>query len=209
MIWKKINSNYLIIINNFVKKRLFELTGILLILASFFLFASIITYTPNDPNFIYNQDNSEIQNITGFYGSVISDFILQSIGLISILLVINLFYWGLKIITKKIILNFIPKIFFSIIYIISGSTFVNISFNSSFWLIDNGNSGFVGRIVKESIYNFNNLAESQYFVYFLVLVTFVFFILSLGITLNEINKILLFPFKVVKKLINLFFRKKK
>ena len=65
MIWKKINSNYLIIINNFIKKRLFELAGILLILASFFLFASIITYTPNDPNFIYNQDSSEIQNITG------------------------------------------------------------------------------------------------------------------------------------------------
>ena len=90
-------SQILTKINNFTKKRLIEFSGILLVLFSFFVFASIITYSPDDPNFIYSPENTEIKNIGGFYGSVISDFLLQSIGLISILLSINFFYWGLKI----------------------------------------------------------------------------------------------------------------
>ena len=89
-------SQVLTKINNFIKKRLVELCGILLVLFSFFLLASIITYSPDDPNFIYNPENTQVKNIAGFYGSVIADFLLQSIGLISILLVINFFYWGLK-----------------------------------------------------------------------------------------------------------------
>ena len=81
-------------INNFVKKRLIELSGILLVLFSFFLLASIITYSPDDPNFIYSPENTQIKNIGGFYGSVVSDFLFQSIGLISILLTINFFLLG-------------------------------------------------------------------------------------------------------------------
>ena len=78
-------------INNFVKKRLIESSGLLLILFSFFLIASIITYSPEDPNFIYSPENTQIKNIGGFYGSVISDFLLQSIGLVSIFITINFF----------------------------------------------------------------------------------------------------------------------
>ena len=84
------NSQILIKINHFVKNRLIETSGILIILLAIFLFLSIVTYSPNDPNFIYTPENVEVANIGGFYGSVISDFLLQSIGLISILLVLNL-----------------------------------------------------------------------------------------------------------------------
>ena len=98
-------SQILAKINNLIKKRLIEFLGIVLMLFSFFLLASIITYSPSDPNFIYAPDNTEIKNIGGFYGSVISDFLLQSLGLISIFLVINFFYWGIKLTTKKIIAN--------------------------------------------------------------------------------------------------------
>ena len=144
------NSNILIKINNFIKKRLIELSGVLLILVSIFLLASIISYSPGDPNFIYTPENFDIKNLGGFYGSVISDFLLQSIGLISFLIVINIFYWGLKIILEKKINNFLPKIFFTLAYIIFGTTFINIYYYDSFWLIDNGNGGFIGRIIKEN-----------------------------------------------------------
>ena len=88
-------SLILLKINIFVKNRLIELLGILLIFFSFFLFLSIISYSPSDPNFIYNIESTQIKNIGGFYGSVISDILLQSIGLVSIFLVINFFYLGL------------------------------------------------------------------------------------------------------------------
>ena len=109
--------------------------------------ASIVSYSPSDPNFIYTPENVEIKNFGGFYGSVIADFLLQSIGIISFFIVLNLFYWGLKLVAEKKVSNFISKVFFTLVYIITGTTFINIFNNNSFWLIDNGNGGFVGRIV--------------------------------------------------------------
>ena len=121
-------------LNNFTKKRLYELAGILLIVSNFFLIASIFTYSPSDPNFIYTPENTEIKNIGGFYGSVISDFFLQAIGLISLLLTITLLCWGYKLLKKQSINNLPLKAFFIIIYIISGTASANILFNNSLFI---------------------------------------------------------------------------
>ena len=197
------SSQILIKINSIIKNRLIELLGISLILVSIFLLLSIVSYSPSDPNFIYTPENTEIKNIGGFYGSVISDFLLQSLGLISIFLAFNLFYWGLKLTTQKTISNFITKIFFIFIYIVFGTVVFSIFYNDSFWLVDNGNGGFVGRTINKNIYYFTPLIENQYVIYSLVLLTIIFFILSLDIKLNEIIKILLLPFKIIKKIVNL------
>ena len=125
------NSNILIKINNFIKNRLIELSGSLLIIISIFLFLSVITYSGGQDSFIIKSDNSEIgfKNLGGFYGSAIADFLLQSIGLIIFLFVLNLLFWGFKLITEKKISNFLTKIFFTIIYIVTGTTFLNITYS--------------------------------------------------------------------------------
>jgi len=202
------NSPVLLKINNFIKNRAIELVGILLVFLSFFLLAAFISYSPSDPNFIYSPSEVEIKNIGGFYGSVIADFLLQSLGLISILIVCNFFYWGAILITKKIVVNFILKSFFLLIYIILGSLVLNISYSDSFWLIDNGNGGFVGRAIKENIYYLSPLVENKYVLYSLSLLTIIFFILSLGIKLNEIVKVLSFPILIIKNISNFFIKNK-
>ena len=200
------NSKILSKISNFIKYRLIELFGFLLVIVGIFLFLSIITYSGGQDSFIYKSDNPDIdiKNFGGFYGSAIADILLQSIGLIIFLFILNLFFWGFKLITEKKISNFITKIFFTIIYIIFGTTFLNISYHFSNWLFDNGNGGFVGRSVKENIYYFTTLIDNQYVIYSLILLTIIFFILSLGIKLSEIIKILFFPFIIIKKVANLF-----
>ena len=196
-------------VNSFIKNRLIELMGIFLILISFFLLASIASYSPSDPNFIYTPESTEIKNIAGIYGSIISDFLLQSLGLISILLILNFFYWGIKITKYKKINNIIAKISFIFSYIIFGTTTLNILFNDSFWLIDNGNGGFVGREIKENIYYFTPIIENQLIIYSLILLTVVFFILSLGIKLKELGYILVFFLTLPKKILNIFIKKTK
>ena len=203
------NSQILVKINNFIKNRLIELLGTLLVLISIFLLASIVSYSPSDPNLIYTPESPEIKNIGGFYGSVISDFLLQSLGLISIFLVFNFFYWGIKLTARKKITNIITKIFLVFVYIVFGTTILNILYNDSFWLIDNGNGGFVGRTIKENIYYFTPLIENQYVIYSLIALTIIFFILSLGIKPNEIIKILLLPSMIAKKITNLLSKGKK
>ena len=46
------------------------------------------------------------------------------------------------------------KLFLVVAYLTLGSVFIYQTFNNSFWLIDNGNSGFVGEISYNFIYNF-------------------------------------------------------
>ena len=54
------------------------------------LFIALISYSPNDPNFIF-PENTEIKNLLGFQGSYISDLFFQSIGFISYLISLTLF----------------------------------------------------------------------------------------------------------------------
>ncbi len=204
---KKMNTQILMRINAFIKNRVIELLGSLMALTSIFLLLSISSYSPSDPNFIYNPEGGEINNLGGFYGSVTSDFLLQALGLISFFIVLNLFYWGFKLLSKKRINNFTPKIFFTLIYIIFGTTYINIFYNESFWLIDNGNGGFVGQIIKENLFFISNIIENKYFGFSLLLISIFFFILSLDLKINEITKILTSPFLIIQKIFS-FFRKK-
>tara|TARA_B100000579_G_scaffold431149_1_gene445733 strand:- start:157 stop:2277 length:2121 start_codon:yes stop_codon:yes gene_type:complete len=191
-------------LNSFTKKRLYEIAGIVLIASNLFLIASIFTYSPTDPNFIYTPENTEIKNIGGFYGSVISDFFLQSIGLITLLLIMTLLSWSYKLLIKQSINNLPLKTFFIIVYIIFGTLFTNILFNNSYLLVDNGNGGFVGNIIKEKIYNLFPFIENQYVSYLLILLTLIFFTLSLDLKINQINKILISPIIFLKTIINVF-----
>ena len=198
------NSKILSNINSFIKKRLIEAIGVLLIFLGLYLLVIIASYSPNDPNFIYNSDSTKIANVGGFYGSVISDFLLQSLGLIAILFVFNWLTWGFTLIKTKAISNFSTKLFYTFLYLVFGTTALNITYNTSYWLIDNGNGGFVGRIIKENIYYFTPLIENEYIIYFLILITVIFFVLSLSIKISEFLNILTSPLKIIKKIFTFF-----
>ena len=45
-------------IGTFCVNRLAELVGIIIILASIFIFASLVTYSPEDPNFIFPENTT-------------------------------------------------------------------------------------------------------------------------------------------------------
>ena len=109
---------------SFFNKRIIEIIGLLTVLLSFFLLLSLSTYTPEDPNFIF-PESIKIHNLFGFYGSVISDLILQSFGIISFLFCVTIFFIGILIIRYKKLENILSSLFYSIIYIVSGSTFAS------------------------------------------------------------------------------------
>ena len=94
-------SQILIKLNSFVKKRFIEFSGILLVIASVFLLISILSYDQGDPSLTYTPETNLIKNLGGFYGSAIADFILQSIGLVSFFIIINLFNWGFTLMKEK------------------------------------------------------------------------------------------------------------
>ncbi len=185
------NNKFLNIVANFLKKRTFEFMGFVLIFLSILLSISFLTYSPSDPSFIYGENNVSVSNYFGIYGSMISDFLLQSFGVISFLLLITILSWGIRLVLKKELNKIIFKLLFLIIYIISGCAYINITYDNSFWLIDNGNSGFIGKNIVILMQNYIPLFESYYTEFVLIFITILFFFLASELNLLSILRIFL------------------
>ena len=180
------NTNFLNSVTNFLKKRTFELLGLILVLTSVALAIAFTTYSPEDPSFIYGDKSFEIKNFLGIYGSSIADFLLQSFGLVSFLLLLNFLFWGLNLIIKKELKKIVLKLFLVIAYLTLGTVFIYLTFNNSFWLIDNGNSGFVGKITYNFLYTWVPWIDNIYSTYGLLLLTLIFFSLSAEINYKKL-----------------------
>ncbi len=189
------NTNFLDSVTNFLKKRTFELLGLILVLSSVALAIAFTTYSPEDPSFVYGDRNFEIQNFFGIYGSSIADFLLQSFGLASFLLLLNFLSWGLNLIIKKELRRIILKLFLVVAYLTVGTVFIYLTFDNSFWLIDNGNSGFVGKITYNFINTWAPWIDNVYSIYGLLLLTIIFFSFSADINYKKIFSVVITLFK--------------
>ena len=187
-------KNYLSKTLDFIIKRLIEILGIIFVIIGILLFLALVSYSADDPNFIYSNDKV-INNLLGFKGSVISDFFLQSIGLVSFLFAISIFFTGTSVIIKKKPLVILENFFFIIIYSLFGSLFLNFYYKASFWLPVNGNGGFVGEMLSNSfILSLVKLNEQIAFYILIVLVIFLF-LLSINFRINFILSVIKFLFR--------------
>ena len=183
----------------FCIKRIAEFVGLFIISISIFLIISLATYSPEDPNFIF-PESTVIENLMGSKGSFISDLLFQSFGLIAILIPFTFFFTGIKIFLSKKFLIIIENIFFTILYIIFGCLFFQAFSEKSYWLIINGNDGFVGNTFSDTfLLNFITKTEKFSF-YVLIFLTSVLFLKSINFRVSYI-------FLLLKKILQFFKRK--
>ena len=164
---------------NFALKRLAEIFGILISLTGVMLFLALITYSPNDPNFIF-PDNTKIENLMGFQGSFVSDLFFQSVGLIAYLIPFTFIFTGINILKTKDFFLFIENIFFTILYLIFGTLFFAYFYSDTYALYVNGNSGFVGEYLNNSFLKSIILINDDIFFYILILIIMIFFMISIN-----------------------------
>ena len=192
---KKLINSLLI----FTIKKLIEITGIIFSILGALLFLALISYSPEDPNFIF-PDNVEIKNILGFQGSLVADFFLQSIGLIAYLIPITYIFTGVNIFKKKEIFLSIENTFFIILYSLIGSSFFNFFYKDTFSLYINSNGGFIGNYLNESF--LNSIIGPYKNIYFYIFIILILILFLISINFNTKNFILF-----IKKTF-LFFLKK-
>ena len=173
---KKITSNAML----FVTKRLIELSGFLISLFGFVILLALITYSPEDPNFIFSE-GTEIKNLLGFQGSFLSDIFFQSIGLISYLVAVTLIFSGINIFLKKEFLLIIENCFFVILYSLFGSLFFSYFFMESLTLYINGNGGFVGNFLNGIFFGKLISLNETIFFYLLIAILIIFFFMSINL----------------------------
>ena len=171
----------------FILNRLSEILGFFVLITGLFLLISLISYSPEDPNFIF-PENTDIKNLLGFRGSYISDLFFQSIGLISYLISLTLIFTGVNIVINKDLLLIVENIFYSILYSIFGSLFFSHYHNSDFVLFINGNGGFVGNYVDESLLNRLIALNENLSYYFLIILILGLFLLSINFNVKKILK---------------------
>jgi len=184
-------KNYINKIANFVIRRLSELLGILIIVTSILLLISLLSYSPEDPNFIF-PENREIKNILGFRGSYVADIFFQSIGLISLLIPFSLFFTGLSITINKNLIVIIGNLFFIILYTLLATLFFGIFHQETYLLILNGNNGFVGSFMSETVISDLLKTNKTISYYSLIFLIFLFFLLSSNFKFSHILKIFFF-----------------
>ena len=182
----------------FTIKRLIEILGILISFIGIFLFISFITYSPDDPNFIF-PENTKIKNLLGIQGSYISDLFFQSVGLIAYLIPITYIFSGINIFKKKEIFLIIENSFFIILYLIFGSIFFSFFYKTAFTLYINGNGGFVGNYLSNLFSNNVNSSYENIIYYVLILLISLFFLISINFNIknfiSSLNKIYIFLFR--------------
>ncbi len=191
---KKIaNLTFLFLIN-----RLIEIFGILVSIVGIVLLISLISYSPDDPNFIF-PETTEIQNLLGFRGSYMSDFFLQSVGFIAYLIPITYIFMGINIFRKKEIFLIIENTFYIILYTIIGSTFFSFFYKDTFKLYTNGNGGFVGNYFNETFMNNIISLNENIFYYIFIILIILIFLISINFNLKK------FIFSI-KKFFNFFLK---
>ncbi len=168
---------------DFTAKRVAELIALFLIFLSILLLISLISYSPEDPNFIF-PENTVVKNILGYRGSYISDIFFQSVGLISFLISLTIFFTGVNLFRKKKFLIIIENLFYTVLYSIFGSLFLAVYHSNSYWLSINGNGGFVGKFLESTFFSsLINLNEKISY-YILILISLIIFLISISFSIK-------------------------
>ena len=179
----------------FTIKRLIEIFGFCVLLIGILLFITLVSYSPEDPNFIF-PENTEIKNLLGYQGSFISDLFLQSIGYISYLIPFTLVFTGINIFKDKSFFLIIENFFFIILYSFFGSLFLSFFYQDAFTLYINGNGGFVGNYLNQTFLNDIIILNINISYYSLILLIIFLFLVSINFNLqkflNTINKFIYF-----------------
>jgi len=191
-----------IIVNNainFALNRVIEIFGITISIMGVLLLASLITFSPDDPNFIF-PDKTQIKNILGFRGSFTADIFLQSFGVIALLIPFSFILSGVNIILNKKFFLIIRSIFYTIFYSLFGSLFFSLFYPEAFKLYINGNGGFIGNYLETTFLNSFVSINLQISFYILILLILFLFLISINFKFNYFYKIIkkIFLFLFIK-----------
>src|SRR5210317_1514398 len=92
---------------------------------------------------------------------------------------------GVNILKSKDFFLIIENNFFTILYLIFGSLFFGHFYSDAYFLYINGNSGFVGEYLNKSFLRSLILINKDIFFYVLILITIIFFLLSINFNLKK------------------------
>ncbi len=135
---------------DFIHRRLVELGGLALLLLALVCVLSLVSYSPDDPNFNHATANPA-SNLLGRGGAHLADLLLQTIGFGSIALILGLIAWSWRVVSHRglrwgwIHLAVLP---FGVCFASASLAALPVSEG---WPLNSGYGGIVGEVIFNSI----------------------------------------------------------
>ena len=169
-------------LRNFIKHRLLEITGLIIIIFDISFAISIIDYNSLDAS-INNSTSLPVSNIMGLYGAIVSDLALQFFGVSILLPFLILLVWGFHLIRHITITHIGYKILATLISVFTAA-FVLSSLSSPIdWPILSGLGGMFGYLTFEPVISFCRAHEIDkgFPIFAAVMISFISFLLALSL----------------------------
>ena len=157
-------SNFLPLgMSDILYQRGIEFIGVGMIAIAIALTISFTSYTPADPSLNTSSSIAETQNLLGAIGALVSDILLQTIGISSTFLIILLCGWGWRLITINHVNS--PCLRLAILPLGILLTCLTLSYLNPHdsWLFKSGLGGMVGDLLKLFIDNLSLNVKSYWF----------------------------------------------
>jgi S-DNA-T family DNA segregation ATPase FtsK/SpoIIIE len=135
---------------DFLHRRLVEMGGLALLLIALICVLSLVTYSPDDPNFNHATGNTAT-NLLGSGGAHLADLLLQTIGFGSIALILGLVAWSWRVMSHRglpwgwVHLAVLP---FGICFVSATLAAIPVADG---WPLNSGYGGIVGEVIFNSV----------------------------------------------------------
>lgn len=128
----------------FFKRRASELTGLALLLAAGFLLLALITYRPSDPSW-NTASGLPVRNLMGPAGAIVSDLVLQALGLAAALLVPVFGAWGARLMRRHMLDNALLRVALLPVGLLLAALAFAALDHPAAWPLDSGFGGVAGK----------------------------------------------------------------
>ncbi len=169
-------------VQSWPKRLVNECCGLMMMALGLFTIVALLSFHESDPSFNVATERAPL-NIAGKAGSYLSNALLQTLGLASVLVVIMSFAWGWRLFASKRIPSMLGMRFalFLMSLVLLSALFSAIEAPVS-WPVDNGLGGAIGLLALRAMNHVFNPAASAIFSLILLAGTVP---IALGLTLGE------------------------
>ena len=136
-----------------LKRRCFEAGGLLLFAAAGLITLALLSYQPSDPSWNTASDNA-VQNLLGSFGAVVSDVVLQAVGLASVLVLAALIAWGWRLFKKEHVTHLWLRLLMAVSGLLLTAIFLSLFQQPESWPLSAGLGGAIGMVLEALLAGF-------------------------------------------------------
>jgi len=144
----------------FLKRRGREIVGGALLSLAFLLAAALITHEPTDPS-LNTMGTGEVKNVLGHPGALVSDILLQSLGLANLALLSVLTAWGFRFMSQRPVDGLAMRIAVLPLALLILADVLAAFPVPDAWPFRSGLGGFSGELLAKQIVSLNIIAAEH------------------------------------------------